>query len=100
MKFIQVTTKQILDHVLQNHAVVDDNIVEENCKTFEEPPDLSQPIDVYFKKQERCKQISVDGGVEISEADMVVKLQLHMGQTGMISSEYTKCCAKPAPERT
>ena len=96
----QVTTKQILDHVLKNYAIVDDHIVEENRKTFEEAPDLSRPLDVYFKKQERCKQISIDGGVEISDADMVIKLQLHMGHTGLVSSEYTKWCAKPSTERT
>ena len=69
-------------------------------KRLTKAPDLSQPIDVYFKKQECCKQISVDGGVEIYDADMVQKLQLHMGKTGLVSSEYTKWCAKPTADRT
>ena len=100
LKFSKVTTKQILDHIRTNYAVVDDHIIEENRKLFDEDPDLSQPIDVYFKKQERCKQISVDGGVTISEKDMVVKMQLHMGKTGLVSNEYTTWCAKAATDRT
>ena len=84
---------------MQNYAIVDDNIIKENRKTFEELPNLSQPIDVYFKKQERCKKISVDNNVEISNADIVVKLQLPIGQTGLVSGEYTKWCAKPVDDR-
>ena len=79
LKYSKVKTKEILDHILKNYAICDDDIIDANRKTFEEPPDLSQPIDIYFKKQERAKQISIDGDVEISNKDMVVKLQLHMG---------------------
>ena len=99
-KFSKVTAKTLMTHILTNYAVVDDETIQQNRETFDKAPDLSQPIDVYFKKQERCKQILVDEGVEIHDADMVQKLQLHMGKTGLVSSEYTKWCAKPTADRT
>ena len=60
---------------------------------------MSKPIDVYFRKQERCMKISTNDGVPISKGEMVHKLQIHMGQTGMINSAYTKWKRKTAADR-
>jgi len=57
-----------------------------NKEEFEKEPDMSVPLDVYYKKQERCQQIAIDGKVPISEEEMVLLLQIHMGQSGMVNS--------------
>ena len=93
-KFSKVTAKQLMTHILTNYAMVDDEMIQNNQDTSDAAPDLSMPIDMYFKKQERCRQISIDGGIEIYDVNMVQKMQLHVGKTGLISSKYKKWCAK------
>ncbi len=99
-KYIQVKATDLLPHILDNYAIVDNQVIKANRLAFDEAPDFALPIDVYFRKQERCKLFSIDGGVPILAADMVIKLQLHMGKLRLVSSNYTKWCAKPAEDRT
>ena len=42
----------LLNHVFINYSKIDDHLVLKNKKEFEEPPDLTRPINVYFRKQE------------------------------------------------
>ncbi len=69
-------------------AEIDDNMLRRNKEEFEKEPDMSLPLDVYYKKQERCQQIAIDGKVPISEEEMVLLLQIHMGQSGMVNSAW------------
>ena len=66
---------------------------------FEEAPDLSRPIDVYFKKQEECQRLAADGEIPISEAEMVMQVQTHLGATGLINTKYLAWKKKDAVER-
>ena len=77
-----------LEQVFTNYARIDDTLILKNRKEFEEAPDLLLPLDVYFKKQEDCQKLAADGEVPISETDMVLKLQTHVGSTGMINAKY------------
>lgn len=99
-KYSQITAYQIIDHVLQNYAVIDDQLIESNRNSFNEPPDLTRPIDIYFRRQERCRVVSIDGGVAITDSEMALQLGLHMGRTGVVNSEYIKWTQKPAADRT
>ncbi len=73
----------ILTHILDNYTIIYDQVIKANRLAFNKAPYFALPIDVYFRKQEKCKLISVDGGVPISTADMVLKLQLHIGNWGL-----------------
>ena len=97
-KYDKVTVNQLISHLFDNYANIDDQLLESNRELYNEAPDLSQPIDVYFRKQEKCRKIAEDGKVPISEADMVLQLQLHLGKTGMVNTAYTKW--KSASNRT
>ncbi len=94
-----VSPAAFLDHILKCYAELDDETLEKNKKEFEEPPDMSKPINVYFYKQELFMKILTDGGVPISEGKMVHKLQIHMGQMGMVNSAHTKRKHKTAANR-
>ena len=96
----RVEPKDILTHIFEHYARIDDEIIFQNKRTFEAAPDMSKPIDVYFCKQEDCQIIATDGGIPISEAEMVLVLQQHMGESGLVGSAYTKWRSKPAEERT
>jgi len=94
------TTYELLTHVMTNYAKLDDHIVKENKKLFEEAPDLTRPIDTYFKKIEDCQKLANDGEVPISEAEMVLQLQTHIGATGLVNSRYLRWKKKPIRDRT
>ena len=98
-RYDRVSPAAFLDHILTCYADLDDETLEKNKKKFDEPPDMSMPIDVYFRKQERCMKIAADGSVPISENEMVQKLQIHMGQSGMVNSGYTKWKRKAKVDR-
>ena len=98
-RYDRVSPADFLAHILKYYAVIDDDVLEDNKREFEKPPDMSAPIDVYYRKQERCRQLAADGGVQISAADMVLQLQLHMGKSGLVNGAYTKWKRKPAADR-
>ena len=97
-KYDKVSVNQLISHLFDNYANIDDQLLESNQELYNEVPDLSQLIDVYFPKQEKCCKIAEDGKVPISKADMVPQLQSHLGKTGMINTAYTK--SKTASNRT
>ena len=66
-RYDRIEPADFLSHILKYYAVIDDDVLEDNKKEFEQPPDMSQPIDLYFRKQERCRQLAIDGGVPINE---------------------------------
>ena len=45
-RYDRVSIPAFLDHILQYYAEIDDETLEKNKKEFEEPPDISTPIDV------------------------------------------------------
>ena len=47
-----VSTSELLEHIFTNYARIEDVLLIKNKRDFEAPPDLSRPIDMYFKKQE------------------------------------------------
>ena len=98
-RYDRVQPADFLNHILTCYAELDDEMLEKNKKEFEEPPDMSKPLDVYFRKQERCMKLATDGGIPISEGEMVLKLQIHMGQSGMVNGAYTKWKRKPSANR-
>ena len=77
-RYDHINPMDFLAHILKHYAVIDDDVLEDNTKQFNEAPTMFLPIDVYFHKQERCRQLATDGNVPISEPDMVLKLQIHM----------------------
>jgi hypothetical protein len=73
-QYDQVSVMELLTHLFKNYAKIGDQLLENNKELYAEAPDLSKPIDVYFRKQEKCQKLSADGGNPISEVDMVLQL--------------------------
>ena len=99
-QYDHVEPRDLLHHLVKHYAKIDDQMIEDNYASFTEAPDLTEPIDVYFRKQERCQRLASDGGVPISEASLVQQLQLHIGKTGLVNTSYTKWKEKPKPQQT
>ena len=68
LQYDGVSTSDLLKHIFTNYAIIDDALLIKNKREFEAPPDLSRPIDVYFKNQEERQMIASDGKIPISEA--------------------------------
>ena len=71
----------ILQHINKKYAKMDDHILKANLKVFKEEPQMDNPIDDYFAKQEQCQQIAKASKYEISDNNMVGMLIKHMGKT-------------------
>ena len=50
-KYDNQSLLKLLNHVNSNYATLDDHILEDIQKRFEEPLDLSIPINIYYAKQ-------------------------------------------------
>ena len=61
---------------------------------------MSQPIDVYFDRLQKCQKISEDAGYKITEPEMVLQLQTSLGATGLMNEEYKAWKKKPVTDRT
>ena len=73
-QYDKVSVMELLNHLFKNYAKIDGQLLKNNKELYAEAPDLSKPIDVYFRKQEKCQKLSADGGNPISEVDMVLQL--------------------------
>ena len=78
LQYDGVSTSEFLEHIFTNYARIDDALLIKNKWEFEAPPDLSRPIDVYFRKQEECQRLASDGEIPISEAEMILQVQTHL----------------------
>ena len=89
-KYDHIKPRDILSHLVKNYAKIDDQMIESNDVAFTEALNLTEPIDVYFRKQEHYQLLASDGGVSISDANLVMQLQLHIGKMGTVNTAYTK----------
>ena len=99
LQYDGVSTSELLEHIFTNYARIDDALLIKNKREFESPPDLSRLIDVYFKKQEEFQRLAAGGEIPISEAEMVMQVQTHLGSTGLVNTRYLAWKKKAAAER-
>ena len=50
LRYDDSSTYKLLTRVMKKYAKLDNHLVKENKKEFEEASELTQPIDTYFKK--------------------------------------------------
>ena len=91
---------ELIEHVRSKYAMLDDHVLEDIMAVFEELPDLSVPIDVYYEKQEECQRQAEGSDYKITDGDMVKMLQKHMGNSGTLTKKKIKFDKKAKPQRT
>ena len=96
----KVDPKALLNHIFKNYVKIDNSTIFANKCSFDEPPNMSRPIDVYFCKQEECQILETNGGIPITEAEMVSVFKKQMGATGLVVGAYTKWQSKSKSNRT
>ena len=90
----------LLEHVDDKYAKLDEHVLQEIMEKFNESPDLSLPIDVYFEKQEECQRQAKDTEHPIQDKTMVLKLQEHMGESVTLTKKKIKFAKKPKQDQT
>ena len=91
---------ELLDHINKKYAKMDSHILKANRITFAEPPDIDDPIDNYFSKQENCKRVAKSSNSPITNDDLVTTLLEHMGKTGVLPKSTIKFNKKEDSNRT
>ena len=66
LQYDGVSTSELLEHIFSNYARINDALLIKNKREFEEPPNLSRLIDVYFQKQEECQRLAAASKIPIS----------------------------------
>ena len=90
----------LIKHVKDKYATLDDHVLEDIMTVLAEPPDLTMPIDVYYAKQEECQRQAEASEDPIRDSDMVRMLQKHMGDSGTLTKKKIKFDKKPRADRT
>ena len=89
-QYDRVSVCNLLDHLFDNYAKIDYQLLKTNRELYTEAPDLSKLINIYFRKQEKYMQMAVENYVPIREAYMVLQFQMHLAKKGMVNSDYKK----------
>ena len=95
-----VSLRTLLQHVKEKYAKMDDDVFAKIMSEFEEPPDMSRPVDKYYARQERCKRLLIDTEAPITEADMVLLLTRHMGKVAGLAKQSVKFRKRPSAQKT
>ena len=94
-----MSISELLEHIFSNYARIDAALVIKNKREFEASPNLSRPINVYFRKKEECQRLAAYGKIPISEAEMALQVHTHIGATGLVNTKYLAWKKKAAADR-
>ena len=98
MDYDGVTLVDMLKHLRDEYAPQDVDFLEKVLNEFEEPPDLTKPIDTYFAKQERCQRLLAESEDPIEERTMVVKATQHLGKDPSLAKKTVQVRELSKPE--
>jgi hypothetical protein len=86
--YLGITTRDLLDHLLDRYGKITPADLELNNKRMNEPIDSTQTIDAFFKRIDDCTQYATDGRVPYTPAQIL--------QTGYYavstSGHYNEAC--------
>ena len=88
MGFCHVSTKDLLDHLMQRYGNITSLARKQNKNRMEEPLDTSQPIDVYFRRIDDCLQFAVDANTPFSQEQTMETVYYAVSASGL----YTDGC--------
>jgi hypothetical protein len=80
--YLGVSTRDLLDHLLDRYGKISPIDIENNKNTMDEPIDTTQPIDVYFKTIDDCVQFAADAHVPYTEGQILQTTYHALAKTG------------------
>ena len=100
LDYDDVSLIDILKHLRDKYTPQDVDFLEKILKEFEEPSDMTKPIDKYFDKQEQCQHLLVDSEDPIEDRTMVVKATQHLGKDPALAKKTVQFRDLDRTERT
>jgi hypothetical protein len=94
--YLGVTTRDLLDHLLDRYGKITPADIEECKRRMIEPIDSTQPIDIFFQRIDECVQYAVDGQVGFS-AEQILQTAYHAVSTSGYYNDACKEWRKKAP---
>lgn len=98
--YLGVTTRDLLDHLLDRYGKITPADIETCKKRMNEPIDISQPIDVYFHKVDDCIQYAADGKVAFTPEQIMQTTYHAISTAGMYNDACREWRKKPTAEKT
>ena len=100
MDYDGVPLIKLLRHLRNEYVPQDVDFLEKVLKESDEPPDLTNPIDMYFAKQERCQRLLANSEDPIEERTMVVKATQYFGKDPSLAKKTVQFQKPNKNERT
>ena len=95
-----VSLIELLRHLRDEHAPQDVDFLEKVLNEFEEPLDLTNPIDAYFAKQECCQRLLADFEGPVEDRTMVVRATQHLRNDPSLAKKTVQFRELNKTERT
>ena len=86
--YLGVTTRDLLDHLIDRYGKITPADLETNKKRMNEPIDATQTIDIFFKRIDDCIQYADDGEVPFTP-EQILQTTYHAVST---CGHYTDAC--------
>jgi hypothetical protein len=98
--YLGVTTRDLLDHLLDRYGKITPADIEECKRRMNEPIDTTQPIDVYFHKIDDCIQYAADGKVAFTPEQIAQTTYHAISTSGMYNDACREWRKKPTIDKT
>ena len=98
--YLGVTTRDLLDHLLDRYGKITPADIEECKKRMNEAIDTTQPIDVYFHKIDECIQYAANGKVAFTPEQILQTTYHAVNTSGMYHDACCEWHKKPSIDKT
>eukprot|EP00957_Ditylum_brightwellii_P035344 2680799-Ditylum_brightwellii.AAC.1 len=90
----------MLDRLLDRYGKIKPSDLTKNATAFHETVDMSQPLDAYFKKMDKCIQYTTDGKTPFSAKQVLSTATYALQQTGVFCETLRVWKSKAAADKT
>ena len=98
--YMSHTARDMLQHLLARYGKIMPSDLDKNVKTFNEPMDPTQAIDVYLKRLEDCCVLADDAGVPYTIEQLLSTAYFGIQSTGLYRHELKEWRKLPEANRT
>jgi hypothetical protein len=98
--FSQVTTRQILEHLQNTYGDLDQDALEANKKTLDEPWEPSETMEPLWKRVTDAQQVAQAGNDPITDASAMRAIRAVLIATGLFDLDIREWDKKPANDKT
>ena len=100
MGFHGVSSKNLVDHLMERYDKISVSDLEACRQALEEPTEVDRPTDVYFQQVEDAIQFAQDGETPFTSAQIMQAAYHAINKTGLYSLKLKEWIKKATAEKT